>query len=45
MLESVNNNQDTVEEDVQGLDVLIPNDPQQNIVIVETSNSAESPNS
>jgi len=44
MSESINNNQATIEEKVQGVGVLVPEDLQQNAVVLETSSSTASPN-
>jgi len=44
MSESVNNNQATIEEEVQGVEASVPEDPQQNTVVLETSSSATSRN-
>ena len=45
MSESINNNQVTVEEEVQGAGAPpVPEEPQQNTIVLETSSSAADPN-
>jgi len=44
MLESVNDNQDIVEEEAQGSGASMLDDPQQNIVALKTSSGAEGSN-
>jgi len=39
MPESVNNNQATVKEEVQGAGAPVPEEPQQNTIVLETSSS------
>jgi len=43
MSELVNNNQVTVEEEVQGVRALVPEEPQQNTIVLETSSSTVGP--